>query len=132
VRVQDYRYLIVWQRAHALAVGIRKATRQRRWSVYGSLRSQLTRAAESVPSNIVEGCYAASEREFARFLDISIKPSGELEYHLLPAGNYGILTPRSWHRLSAETRAVRRMLVALRRRVLLRAAAPRRHSPTDN
>jgi four helix bundle protein len=36
-------------------------------------RSQITRSSESIPTNIVEGCFAAIQNEFARYLDISIK-----------------------------------------------------------
>ena len=39
---------------------------------FAHLRSQLTGAAASMPANIVEGCGAATNKEFARFLDISI------------------------------------------------------------
>lgn len=44
----------------------------------------MIRAAESITTNIVEGCGAATRREFARFLDISIKSTSELEYQLQP------------------------------------------------
>jgi four helix bundle protein len=75
-------------------------------------------AAESIGSNIVEGCGARSRREFARFLDVSIKSSCELEYHLQLAKDCGVLSDRSWRSLSAETVEVRRMSCGLRRRVL--------------
>lgn len=82
------------------------------------LRSQLTRAAESVPSNIVEGCFAASQKEFARYLEISVKSAGELEYHLQLAYDYGVLRNRNWQSLTANTVEVRRMLLGLRKKVL--------------
>lgn len=80
--VQDYRRLLAWEKAHALALAVRQATHRFRRSDYAALRMQAIRAAESIPSNIVEGCYAASRKDFARFLDISIKSTGELEYRL--------------------------------------------------
>jgi four helix bundle protein len=42
----------------------------------------MLRAAESIPFNIVEGCGAHTRKDFARFLDISIKSSLELEAQL--------------------------------------------------
>ena len=80
--MQDYRQFKVWKRAHAFAVHVRRVTRAFPRSGYADMKSQLTRAAESIPSNIVEGCAAASRREFARYLDISIKSTSEAEYRL--------------------------------------------------
>jgi four helix bundle protein len=116
--VRDYHGLLVWRRAHALVIAVRKVTQRMRYSDQATLRSQLTRAAESVPANIAEGCFAASQKEFARFLDISIKSSGELEYHLELGRDYGVLSESSWRTLSTEVKEVRAMLVGLRRRVL--------------
>ncbi len=52
--------------------------------VYG-LKSQMTRAAVSVPSNIAEGCSRNSEIEFKRFLEISLGCSFELETQMILA-----------------------------------------------
>lgn len=78
--MRDYKELVVWQRAHALTIDIRRATKSFPRSGYAALLSQIVRAAESIAMNIVEGCFAASQKDFARFLDISIKSSGEVEY----------------------------------------------------
>lgn len=75
-------------------------------------------AAESVACNIVEGCGSTSRKEFARFLDISIKSTCELEYQLQLATDCGVLTRGEWRTLTAETVEIRRMLCVLRRRVL--------------
>jgi four helix bundle protein len=76
------------------------------------------RAAEAIPTNIVEGCFAASPKEFARFLDISIKSTGEVEYQLHLAHDYGVLSVERHTLLTTATVEVRRMLVGLRKKVL--------------
>ena len=116
--MQDFRRLRVWERAHRLVLEIRAATHSFPRSGYSDLKSQLIRAAESIPANIVEGAGAASRKEFARYLDISIKSTTEVEYHLQLAVDYAILSPNDWHRLSDEVVQIRRMLIVLRRRVL--------------
>lgn len=78
----------------------------------------MVNAAESIAFNIVEGCGATSSKDFARFLDISIKSASELEYQLQLATDAGLLQLRVSRPMSAETVEIRRMLCGLRRKVL--------------
>ena len=54
----------------------------------------------------------------ARFVDMSIKSTKELEYQLLLAKDYGVMPRSDWKVLTEETIDIRRMLCGLRRRVL--------------
>jgi four helix bundle protein len=116
--VQDHRKLRVWKQAHDLALSARRATRQFPRAGYGSLQSQITRAAESVVLTLVEGCGASTQREFARFLDMAIKSTCEVEAQLELAKDYGVLPHASWSALTKETVSTRRQLCSLRARVL--------------
>lgn len=116
--MQDYRKLRVWRLAHALALDVRQATDRFPRTGYASLRAQMTRAAESIAFNIVEGCGTSSQPELARFLEISRKSSMELEYQLQLARDYGILPQAAWETLSNELIDTRRMLCGLRAKVL--------------
>ena len=116
--MQDYHELRVWQKAHALAIAIRKVSRTFPKGGYTRLKMQLVDAAESIPGNIVEGCGAPTQKEFARFLGISIKSSSETEYWLLLARDHGILREQTWQYLTDEVTDVRRMLYGLRTKVL--------------
>ena len=116
--MQDYRRLLVWEKAHGLVLRVRLATEAFPKSGFASLKSQMTRSAESIAFNIVEGCGAASQREFARFLDIAIKSTMELEYQLKVALDYGLIGPTDHTALSGQTTEIRRMLYGLRRKVL--------------
>ena len=99
-------------------MAIHGVARELRGSELATLRSQLTRAADSIATNIVEGAGASSAREFARFLDISIKSASETEYHLLSARDRHVLSDERWRDLSIETVEIRRMTYAYRKRLL--------------
>jgi four helix bundle protein len=116
--MQDFRQLRVWRRAHAFAVDARRATSAFPRTGYSELKSQITRAADSIASNIVEGAGAATRKEFARFLDISIKSASEADYRLELAHDVGVLPYRVWRRLAREVGEIRKMLFALRRTIL--------------
>ena len=116
--VRDFHRLEIWRRAHALAVVVHEVARGLRGNEFASLRSQLTRAADSIAATIVEGCGADSNKEFARFLEMSMKSASETEYHLLSARDRRALVHRRWLQLSAEADAIRRMTHAYRKRIL--------------
>ena len=51
----EYRKLLVWQKAHGMAVSVDRAAGKIRGGAHAALRNQMIRAALSVPANIVEG-----------------------------------------------------------------------------
>ena len=116
--MRDYHRLEIWRRSHSAAIAIHDAARRMRGNHFASLRSQLTRAADSIAATIVEGCGAATAREFARFLDMSIKSAAETEYHLLSARDRRALPDQRWQHLSNEVVQIRRMTYAYRKRLL--------------
>jgi four helix bundle protein len=115
--MQDFRHIRAWQRAHALAVALHKRTARFRRQ-YSRLRAQLTGAADSVGDNIMEGAGAATKKEFARFLDMSIKSANETEGHLLKARDLGLLAPDEWQRYTAEIIEIRKMTYGYRKKML--------------
>ena len=120
--MQDFRRLLVWERAHELALGVRRGVRKFPRSERGPLKSQMTNAAESIVFNIVEGTGSTSSKEFARFLEMSIRSASELECQLQFATDAGLLQRSVSRALSAETVEIRRMLCGLRRKVLHKTA----------
>ena len=105
--MQDYRRLRVWRKAHAHVLNVRRATNRFPRTGYASLKSQLIRAAESMPFTLVEGCGAHSQKDMAR-----------LQYQLLLARDYGVLPRDQWKILTEETIDIRRMLCGLRNKIL--------------
>ncbi len=96
---------------------------------YTDLKSQMTRSAQSIVDNIVEGCGAASRLEFARYLDISIKSTSEVDYQLEFARDVRVISHDVWKPLAREVIEIRKMLSALRRSILAAAARAKEVNP---
>jgi four helix bundle protein len=109
----DFRKLRVWRHAHALMLNVHRVAAGIRGAQYLSLRSQMIRAAMSIPTNIVEGRAQKSERDFVRFLGYAIASTRELEYHLLAARDLGVISQDECETLMNQTVEVRKMLTGL-------------------
>lgn len=116
--MRNFKKIQAWERGHALDIAFQKATVGFARKGHSYLRRQLTHAAESVRSNIVEGCGASTNKEFARFLEMSIKSANEVEGHLRTVLDLHLLPESTCLRLMAETVEVRKMTYTYRKRVL--------------
>lgn len=77
---RGYKKLIVWQKADELAYRVYIATRGfPKEEIYG-IKSQLRRAALSVPTNIVEGYGRQNRGELRQFTNIALGSLAETEY----------------------------------------------------
>jgi four helix bundle protein len=111
--VTDFKTLKVWQKAHVMAMDVHRAAGQIRGAKHASLRSQMIRAAMSVPTNIVEGCSQQSAREYSRFVRIALNSTSELEYHLLAARDLAAIRATESLTLISQVVEVRKMLYGL-------------------
>ena len=88
---KGYKKLILWEKAHKVAIEVYKATtRFPKEELYG-LTSQIRRSALSVSLNIVEGHASNSKKEFLSFLNIANRSLVETEYLLEVAEELGYL-----------------------------------------
>ena len=111
--MSDYRELEVWRKAHEMAKRANQIANAIRSPLYKSLRSQMIRAANSVPTNIVEGSGQESSRDFCRFLRYSINSANETEYHCFAAHDYGLVGAKDFAELGERIEEVRKMLYGL-------------------
>jgi four helix bundle protein len=77
--------LLVWQKGLQIAADAFKLVSSFPGDQKYSLSSQITRAAVSIPSNIAEGSSRNSEKDYSRFLEISLGSAYEMETQLLIA-----------------------------------------------
>jgi four helix bundle protein len=109
----DFKKLRVWKKAHALALCAHQVALSIRGSQYASLRSQIIRAAMSIPANIVEGREQKSEAEFSRFLRYALSSASELEYHLIIARDIHVIGAADFVAVLTKLKEVRMMLFGL-------------------
>jgi len=129
--MQDFRHIKAWQRAHALAVTLHKRARNFSRLGYPRLRAQLTGAADSIGDTIMEGAGAATAKEFARFLDMSVKSANETEGHLLKARDLDLFSPEEWQAYTAEVIEIRKMTYSYRRTMLANDKKASENKPNE-
>jgi len=112
----SHRNVIAWQRAMDLAAATYPVVHSLRVARHWDLASQLFRAVVSVPSNIAEGKGRASEREFARFLDIAMGSLREVETLIELTSRLHLLTVATATELLRRCDEVGRVLHGLRGR----------------
>ena len=112
---RDHRKLDAFTLADELTLRIYSETRDfPRSEMYG-LRSQLRRAAVSIPTNIVEGCARDSEGDLLRFLDIAFASTRELNYLIGLASRLEFMNAKTAEELVNFGGRVAAALAALRK-----------------
>jgi four helix bundle protein len=109
--------LLVWQKAHALAVAILGDVAPGADARLRIVADQAWRAACSIGANIAEGAGSASPAQFARYLGVAQASAYELENHLRVARDARLLDARLVDRRIASIIEVKRMLWSLRETV---------------
>lgn len=81
--MRNFKKFEIWKKGIQLVKEVYKVSELLPSEEKFGLRSQITRAAVSVPSNIAEGASRNSEIEFKRFLEIAIGSLFELETQII-------------------------------------------------
>jgi four helix bundle protein len=82
-KAHNFRELFIWKDSMSLVKKIYILTSQLPSEERFGLVSQINRSSISIPSNIAEGSGRTTEKEFSRFLEISMSSSYELETQLI-------------------------------------------------
>ena len=110
----DFEKLIVWQRAKRLAVSV---YRELASSSDVAFRSQITRSALSVPSNIAEGMERFSVKEKCQFLWIAKASCGELRTQIMIGMEIGYISKSLAADWISESRELSNMLCGLIKKI---------------
>jgi four helix bundle protein len=112
---RDHRKLRVFHDAHQQVLAIYKTTCNFPRDEWYALRSQIRKAAVSVPSNIVEGNARRTTKEYVHFLDVARGSAAELTYLVDLASELGYLSGATFKALNDRCERVCRQLEALLR-----------------
>lgn len=84
---------------------------------YG-LTSQIRRSAVSIPSNIAEGSGRNSDKDFHRFLEISLGSSFELETQIIIAHELEFLSDTEFNDLNDKVQEEQKMISGLQKSLI--------------
>jgi four helix bundle protein len=115
--MHNFKELRIWQEAMELAEGVYLAVANFPPEEKYGLKSQITRAAVSIPSNISEGAGRNSNKEFSQFVTIAMGSSFELETQLLLAQRLKLLTTETAEPLLLKVENIQKMLYGLKKRL---------------
>lgn len=81
-RGHNFRKLQIWEASKSLVKDVYLLTKNLPADELYGLTSQIRRSSVSIPSNIAEGAGRGTDKDFSRFLDISLGSAYELETQL--------------------------------------------------
>lgn len=116
--MRDYKRYDTWKIAHELVKEIYIVSESFPKSELFGLTSQIRRSSVSIPTNIAEGCGRFTDKEFARFLEISLGSTNETEYLLLLSCDLGFTTEDKLSSLNPKLNLIRQKLIQLRKKLL--------------
>lgn len=112
-KVQNFTDLTAWKESHDLVLTVYETVKSfPKREEYG-LKSQMCRAAVSVPSNIAEGFNRLSQQEKIRFYNVALGWVSELQAQLLIVKDIGFVTDSDTRKLLEQTETVRKLLSGL-------------------
>lgn len=115
--MSHFRTLLIWQKSMILVTTVYQTTKSFPKEDLFGLTSQLRRCSISIPSNIAEGSGRESNKEYVRFLNISVGSLFELQTQLEIAKNIDYLTQEQFNKQYEDSRELERMLISFIKKV---------------
>ncbi|GAB5473364.1 MAG: four helix bundle protein [Maribacter sp.] len=89
--MRDFRKLDIWKNGIEVVKQVYSLSEKLPSEEKFGLKSQINRAAVSIPSNIAEGCSRNSEIEFKRYLEIAMGSLFEVQTQLILTQELGFI-----------------------------------------
>lgn len=105
-----FKELEIWKRSKMFCSMIYDITSNFPESEKFGLTNQLRRASVSIPSNIAEGSSRKSNKDFSRFLEITLGSAYEIETQLLIAFDLNFISEQELEGLTVELNEIIKMI----------------------
>ncbi|MCT4699886.1 four helix bundle protein [Tenacibaculum haliotis] len=113
--MRNFRKLEVWNEARLLVKEIYLITSKLPLEEKFGLTSQINRCSISIAANIAEGSAKDSQKDFIRFLQISLGSAYELESHLILCGDLNFLSEKELNLTIKKLQVLQRRISALKK-----------------
>ena len=121
MKINGFRDLTVWQKAHELVLAVYKLTERFPKSEQYGIVSQIRRSASSVAANLAEGFGRRTTKELLRSLQISRGELEETRYFLLLSKDLGYFADEEMEGFNQRCDSVGQLINALGRSLKERA-----------
>ena len=98
--MRNYKNFEVWKEGVTIVKDIYQLTNTFPTKEIYGLQNQMRRAAVSIPSNIAEGSSRNSDKEFKRFLEISLGSLFELDTQLILSEQLNYISKNNFDKIS--------------------------------
>ena len=115
--MHQFKKLEIWKRSQEMCLKVYGITSDFPKSEMFGLQSQIRRSSVSIPSNIAEGTSRNSDKEFNRFIEITLGSAYELETQLIIANRLNYIEKSTFDSLSEELNALIQMTMKFQTRL---------------
>jgi four helix bundle protein len=115
--MHNFKKLDIWIKSMNIVTEIYKITNTFPSCERFGLVSQMQRSAVSIPTNIAEGSAKTSNKDFARFLEMSIGSSFELETELIVSCNLNYIDTIVYENLLSEIAEIQKMIYGFKNKL---------------
>ena len=112
--MHNFKNLKIWLKSRLLVKEVFLLTRDFPAEEKFGLVSQILRSAYSIPSNIAEGSGRSSNKEFSRFLDLSLGSAFELKTQIILASDISYLSEEKLQHKQSLLQEIQKMIYSFK------------------
>lgn len=116
MNAHNFKELKIWQQSRLLVREIYQITSKFPPDEDFGLKSQIRRAAISIPSNIAEGS-GRGNKESIRFLGISLSSAHELETQIILSFDLGYISENEFNNLTNKVTEIQKMIFSFQKKL---------------